>query len=322
MKMAILGAGGIAIKMANTINPLDSVEAYAVGSRDLAKAEAFAKEYGFQKAYGSYEELVKDPDIDLVYIASPHSHHYEHAKLCLNNGKHVLCEKAFTVNAQQAREITELAKSKNLLITEAIWTRYMPMRNTINEIIASGIIGEVTSLTANLGYEIDHIPRIIEPDLAGGALLDLSVYVLNFASMIFGDDVKEIKATAVMNEKGVDLTDSFTLTYPDGKMAILYTTTKSNTDREGVINGRKGYIKIDNINNYERLRVFDKEYKLIKTIEAPKQITGYEYEVLAAKRAIDEGKLECEEMPHAQTIHMMEMMDSIRKEWGMTYPFE
>ena len=322
MKMAILGAGHIAIKMANTIAALDGIEAYAVGSRDLPRARAFAQEHGFEQAYGSYEALVQDPKIDLVYIATPHSHHYEHAKLCLNNGKHVLCEKAFTVNAKQARELVALAQSKRLLLAEAIWTRYMPMRAIIDQLVASGIIGEITSLTANLGYEIDHVQRICEPALAGGALLDLSVYVLNFASMVLGDDVQEIKSTAVMNEKGVDMIDSITLLYKDGKMAVLYTTTKSNTDREGVINGRKGYIKMDNINNYERVRVFNKQHELLQTIEAPKQITGFEYQVLAAKRAWEAGEIECPEMPHAQIICMMEMMDTIRNQWGLVYPFE
>lgn len=322
MNMAILGAGGIARKMAATIHSLEGVVSYAVGARSYDKAKDFADEFGFENAYASYEELAADPDIDLIYIATPHSHHYEHAKLCLNNGKNVLCEKAFTVNARQAREVIELAKNKGLFITEAIWTRYMPMREIINEVVASGIIGEVTSISANLGYTIDHVPRIQEPGLAGGALLDLSVYVINFASMILGNNMKEINATAVMTEKGVDSQDAIVITYPDGKLAVLYTTTLSTTDREGVINGKKGYIKIDNINNYERIRIFNDNYELMKTIEAPDQISGYEYEVLAVKKALEEGRKECLEMPHKETILMMEIMDSIRAKWNLTYPCE
>ena len=135
MKMAIMGAGSIAIKMANTINGMPDVEAYAIGARDLERAQAFAQQYNFTKAYGSYEEMLKDEEIDLVYIATPHSHHYKCVKMCLEAGKHVLCEKSFTVNAAQAREILAMAEEKKLLLTEAIWTRYMPSRKMINDII-------------------------------------------------------------------------------------------------------------------------------------------------------------------------------------------
>lgn len=322
MKMAFLGAGSIAVKMANTLLGMDEITRYAVGARDLERAEAFCAKFGFQKAYGSYEALVSDPEIDLVYIATPHSHHYEHIKLCLAHNKHVLCEKAFTVNAAQAKEVIAIAEKKGLLLTEAIWTRYMPMRKTIMEIINSGVIGEITSLSCNLGYTIDHVKRIQEPALAGGALLDLSVYVLNFASMFFGDDIQRIVSMPIMTEKGVDSQEAILITYPDGKLATMYTTTMAVTDREGVINGRKGHIKIQNINNYECVRVYNERYELIQTIQAPPQISGYEYEVRAAKRAIEEGKTECEEMPHRQTILMMEVMDGIRAQWGMRYPCE
>ncbi|MEG0590959.1 MAG: Gfo/Idh/MocA family oxidoreductase [Lachnospiraceae bacterium] len=322
MKIGILGAGGIAKKMADTIYAIEGVESYAIGAREYEKAKKFADENGFTKAYGSYEALVSDPEIDLIYIATPHSHHYEHMKMCLNHKKNVLCEKAFTVNAEQAIEVIALAERKKLFLAEALWTRYMPMRQTINEVIKSGMIGEVTSIVANLGYAIDHIPRIQNSALAGGALLDLSVYVINFASMILGNDIKKICATATMTDKGVDSQDSIVITYPDGKMAMFYTTTLSSTDREGVINGRNGYIKIDNINNYEKIRVFNNEQELIQTIHAPEQITGYEYEILAAKKALEEGKTECIEMPHQETIHMMEVLDGIRAQWGMKYTCE
>lgn len=322
MKFAILGAGNIANTMAKTVCGLKEAECYAVGSRSLDKAREFAKRYGFKKAYGSYEELLSDKAVELVYIATPHSHHYEHIKLCLEYGKNVLCEKAFTVNAEQAKDVLSLARQKGLLLTEAIWTRYMPMRATISELLASGVIGEVTSLTCNLGYAIDSIPRIQEPSLAGGALLDLSVYVLNFASMFFGDDIKSIFSSAEMSDKGVDLQDSFIVNYSDGRIATMYTTTKCNTDREGVFNGRNGFIKVENINNYEAVRVYDSERKLVKTIKSPAQITGYEYEVLSAINAIKRGELECPEMPHSQTIKVMELMDSIRADWGMKFPME
>ena len=187
MKIGILGAGGIAVQMAKTVAGMKDVENYAVAARSFERAQAFAEKYGFSKAYGSYEEMLADPQVDLVYIATPHSHHYLHAKMCLEAGKNVLCEKAFTVNADQARKLFALAKEKNLLITEAIWTRYMPSRKMIDDIISSGVIGEVTAVTANLNYAISEVERIRKPELAGGALLDVGVYTINFASMVLGD---------------------------------------------------------------------------------------------------------------------------------------
>lgn len=322
MKIGILGAGGIARVMAETVNGMEEAQCYAVAARDLGRAQKFAEEFGVEKAYGSYEEMLQDPQVELVYIATPHSHHYEHVKLCLEHGKHVLCEKAFTANAAQAEEILKMAEEKGLLLTEAIWTRYMPMRKTIDEVVASGIIGKITSLSANLGYVIEQNERIHAPELAGGALLDLTVYPLNFASMVFGDDIVKVDASCVKIDTGVDGQDNVMLTYRDGKMATLYTTIHAQTDRRGMINGSLGYIEIENINNYESMKVYDLDRKVIASYEAPKQITGYEYEVRAAIRAIREGKTECEEMPHAETIKMMKLMDRIRADFGIVYPFE
>lgn len=322
MKIGILGAGGIARVMAETINGMEEAQCYAVAARDSGRAQKFAEEFGVEKAYGSYAEMLQDSQVELVYIATPHSHHYEHAKLCLEHGKHVLCEKAFTVNAAQAEEILKMAEEKGLLLTEAIWTRYMPMRKTIDEVVASGIIGKITSLSANLGYVIEQNERIHAPELAGGALLDLTVYPLNFASMIFGDDIVKVDASCVKIDTGVDGQDSVMLTYRDGRMATMYTTIHAQTDRRGMINGSLGYIEIENINNYESMKVYDLDRKVIASYEAPEQITGYEYEVRAAIRAIREGKTECEEMPHAETIRMMKLMDRIRADFGIVYPFE
>ena len=160
MKIAILGAGKIARAMATTINGMKEATNYAVASRNLDKAKGFVKEFGIEKAYGSYEEMFQDPQVELVYVATPHSHHCEHVKLCLNHGKHVLCEKSFSANKEEAIEMINLAKEKNLLLTEAIWTRYMPSRKILDDVISSGIIGEVSMLTANLGYVINDIKRL------------------------------------------------------------------------------------------------------------------------------------------------------------------
>ena len=325
MNMAILGAGGIAEIMAKTIAPLQDVESYAIGSRDIAKARAFAEKHGFQKAYGSYEEMLSDPVIDLVYIAVPHAHHHMWTIEALKAGKHVLCEKAFAVNEKQTREMIELSEKTGLLLAEAIWTRYMPSRKLITEIVERGDIGRVRTISANLGYKIDMNERMVKPELAGGCLLDLTVYTLNFASMVWGDDIRRISASCVMTDTGVDGQDTVMLEYQDDRMASLFTTMYTLTNRMGLICGTEGYIEVQNINNPEQIRVYSPDRngpELRVCIDVPAQITGYEYEVLACKKAIEEGKIECPEMPHSQTIQIMCQMDQIRKQFGIVYPGE
>lgn len=320
--IGIMGSGNIAGVMAETIKKMKNVKLYAVASRTKVKAEVFAGKYGCKKAYGSYEELAADKKVDLIYIATPHSEHFENARLCILNGKPVLCEKAFTANAVQAEELIRLAREKGVFIAEAMWTRYMPMLTTILEVLGSGIIGELKTLTANLGYVIDNVPRLCEPSLAGGALLDVGVYTLNFASMIFGNNIASIESACTYTETGVDEQNSITIRYLDGKMAVLNSSMVSLSDRKGVIYGTKGYAVIDNINNYESITVYDIHYKQLASYKRPKQISGYEYEVEACLKALDAGELECIQMPHSESIRMMKIMDEIRKQWGIVYPFE
>ena len=326
MKTGILGAGNIASTMAHTIHLLrenghPELELYAVGARDLSRAQAFAQANGVQKAFGSYEDLVSDPDLELVYIATPHSHHYRHIKLCADHGKHILCEKSFTVSARQAADAIRYARSKGVLVTEAIWTRYQPMRRMIQETLASGLIGEPRLLTANLGYFITGNHRIVVPELAGGALLDVGVYTLNFAEMVFGRP-DALHALCTKNENGVDLTDSITLTWQDGRVANLTAAANAVSDRYGVIYGTEGYMMVENINNPQGLRVYDADNHLIRSLTCPAQLTGYEYEVLETVECIQNGLLECPSMPHAETIHMMEQMDHLRAQMGIRYPCE
>ena len=326
MKTAILGAGNIAKSMAAALRGLqergENVEPYAVGARELSRAEAFAREQGFEKAYGSYEALVSDPEIDLVYVATPHSMHFEHTRLALEHGKNVLCEKAFTMNAGQAEEVIALAEKKGLLLAEAIWPRYMPSRQMILDLIDSGVIGTVTSLSANLGYPLTHVERLVRPELCGGALLDLGVYPLNFACMAFPGEIRDVASACVKWETGVDAQNSFTLTFEDGRMAVLYSSMLVQSDRLGVINGDKGYMEVQNINNPEEIRIFDLQRNCIRTIPVPEQINGYEYEVLACREALEKGWTECPQMPHAETLRMMNVMDGLRKSWGVIYPVE
>lgn len=321
-KIGFIGTGGIATKMANTINGMENAECYAVGSRSLDKAQSFANEHGFSKAYGSYKELANDCDVDLIYIATPHSLHFDNAKMCILKGKPVLCEKSFTVNAKQAEELLALAKEKKVFITEAIWTRYMPFSKQIKDLVDSGIIGRPYILTANLGYNIKHIERIISPNLAGGALLDVGVYPLNFAAMIFGKNIEKTVSTCLKTETGVDEHNNITLFFPDEKMAVLYSTMSVITDRQGVISGDKGHIIVENINNPQYAKVLDNNYNIIAEYHAPRQITGYEYQIQASIEALENGWIESPYMPHEETIRIMKQMDALREEWGIKYPFE
>ncbi|MCI8925577.1 MAG: Gfo/Idh/MocA family oxidoreductase [Lachnospiraceae bacterium] len=320
--VGIMGTGNIAAVMAETLNRMKGVKLYAVASREKVKADVFAGKHGVKKAYGSYEELVKDNKVELIYIATPHSEHYENARLCLENNKPVLCEKSFTANAAQAEELFKLAREKHVFITEAIWTRYMPMLKTIREVIGSGVIGDPKTLTANLGYVIDKVERILSPALAGGALLDVGVYPINFAMMIFGNDIEKVRSSCTYTDTGVDRQNTVTLQYGDGKYAVLNSSMESLSDRKGIIYGTKGFAIVENINNFESITVYDASYKKAAEYKRPKQISGYEYEVEASIRAIRAGKIQCEEMPHEEILRVMKLMDSLRKEWGIVYPFE
>lgn len=322
LNLGIMGAGGIAGTMASTVSKMAEVHCYAVASRTLEKAKAFGEKYGVEKCFGSYEEMLADENVDLVYVASPHSEHYENMKLCIKYRKPILCEKAFTANAAQAEEIFNLAKEAGVFVAEAMWIRYMPMYRTIKEVLDSGIIGEVRMVNANLGYHIDHVERLVNPALAGGALLDLGVYTIHFASMILGTEIEKIDSSCDLTDTGVDKQESITIHYKNGSMAVLNASMCLMSDRIGGIFGTKGYAVVENINNFETLSVYNAQYQKVAYYEAPAQITGYEYEVEACAKALEKGLLECPEMPQAETLRIMKIMDGLRKEWGVTYPFE
>jgi len=322
MKVGVIGTGNIVKTVAPTVQKMDGMECYAIASRTLDKAVQAAIEFGFARAYGSYEELVCDPEVELIYVATPHSRHFEDMKLCITHGKPVLCEKAFTMNAKQAKEIKELSEKHGVFVAEAIWPRYMPSRQLIQETVDSGIIGKVTTLTANLSYVIDHVPRIQLPELAGGALLDIGVYGINFALMHFGKEIERIDSSVQMTETGVDAMETITMYFKGGRMAVLTHSIYSRSDRKGIFHGDKGYIVVENLNNPQLISVYDLNDNLIKQIEVPKQISGYEYEFAEAAECIRNGKIESDKMPLSESIDMMELMDTLRHRWGVVYPQE
>ena len=320
--VGIMGSGNIAGIMAGTINKMKNVRVYAVASRQQVHADVFAGKYGCKKAYGSYADLAADKKVDLIYVATPHSEHYENVKMCLEAGKPVLCEKAFTLNAAQAEELVRIAAEHKVFLAEAMWTRYMPMLTTIREVIGSGIIGEPKTLTANLGYVISSKERLTNLALGGGALLDVGVYTINFALMIFGHNISKIHSCCTFTETGVDEQNAICLQYYDGKVANLNSSMVSLSDRQGIIYGTKGFAVVENINNFESIAVYDKQYKKVASYKCPKQISGYEYEVAACIEAIKCGQIECAQMPHSETLRVMRIMDEIRSQWGMKYPCE
>ena len=323
LKVGIMGTGRIAEKLAKTFYILPEVQLVAVGARDLRRAQDFAMRHGIGQAYSSYEELAEDPDVELIYIATPHSCHLEQMMLCLHSGKHVLCEKTFTCTAKEAEQVIAEAKKRNLFVAEAMWTRYMPMAKQLVSIRENCPVGEIMGLTANLAYPVyGEKERLRLLELGGGALLDIGVYPLTFAFIMLGDNIEEVYSHAVLSDTGVDTQNAVILQYAGGKTAVLTSSALAHSDRRGVIFCRDGYIEVENINNFESISVFDNNHHLLQRVDRPKQQTGYEYEVLAAARAIAQGALECEEMPVGDTLKMMRLLDQIRHQWNSWFPWE
>ena len=322
MRVGIIGAGWIAEKAAITLNGLKECECYAIASRSQEKAEAFAKKWGMPKAYGSYAELIADDDVDLIYVATPHSHHYDVTKEALMADKPCLVEKAFMANHRQAKEIIDLAHERKVFLAEAIWTRYQPALKMVNDLISSGRIGTPRLLTATLGYSMGDKPRIMRADLCGGALLDLGVYCLNFARMFCPADIVSMEGQCVKSATGMDLTNAMTLILADGMLCNLQSSASCVGDNIGVIAGTDGNLIIDNVNNPQKITVNTHDREFVEDIHVPQQITGYEYQFLACRQALIDGLLEPREMPHEETLYIMQLMDTLRQKWGVHYPMD
>jgi predicted dehydrogenase len=322
LRIGIIGAGWIAEKAAITLNGLTECECYAIASRSLEKAEAFANQWNVTRAYGSYAELLADPNVDLVYVATPHSHHYDVTRQALLADKPCLVEKAFMANYRQSKEIVDLAHERKIFLAEAIWTRYQPVVKIVRDLINSGRIGTPRLVTATLGYSMGEKLRIMQPDLCGGALLDLGVYALNFVRMFFPTDIISMEGTCIKSKTGMDLTNAMTLVLSDGMLCNLQSSAACVGDNIGVIAGTDGNLIIDNINNPQKITVNTHDREFVEDIHVPKQITGYEYQFLACRQALIDGLLEPREMPHQETLYIMELMDGFRQKWGVRYPMD
>ena len=321
-KWGILGPGGIARAFAKDLQLLEGHEVAAVGSRTLSNAQEFAKTFG-GTAYGSYEELVADPTVDAIYVATPHPSHKENVITALNAGKPVLCEKPFAVNAHEAREMVAAAEKNGVALMEAMWARFLPHYADVREIIASGVLGQILTVQADHGQRLAdrNIPRLVEPSLAGGALLDLGIYPVSFAHMILGNPAK-ITASAVLTEKGVDAQTSMIFDYADGAQAILTTTMIEQTPCRAVVAGVNGWLEIDRtFYNPTSMRVvlFDGS-----VTQYPHTYTGHglREQAEAFKKLVQSRQTQSEILTWKDTVDIMGTLDAVRSQIGLRYPFE
>lgn len=311
---AVLGPGNIAEVVVGAIRNAVDFQYYAVASRSLERAESFKNLHGFVKAYGSYEALYQDDKIDLVYIATPHAFHYEQMKQCIIHGKHVICEKPFTINAGQAEEIFDLANKYDVLVTEALMTAFMPSQKLIKELL-SNEIGTPISYKGVFGANLIHVERLVKKSLGGGALLDIGIYPLFFAVSMFGKDF-EIKNIQITSYHDVDATTSFELHYSNGLIASIFTTITENIGCYGEVYGTEGKLYVEDITRPSKIMIYDKKGKIKSKIDPVRTTTGYEYEFQSVQDALLNNRRECPERPHEETLFLMRTMDRILKEMG------
>jgi predicted dehydrogenase len=318
----ILGPGGIARAFAKDLGFIQGHTIAAVGSRSLENAQKFAETFG-GTAYGSYEELVADPTVDAIYVATPHPAHHDNVILALNAGKPVLCEKPFAVNAKEAQAMVDAAARNSVALMEAMWARFLPHYAKVREIVDSGVLGPILSIHADHGQRLadQGIARLIEPDLAGGALLDLGIYPVSFVHMILGNPA-HITSKAVMTEKGVDAQTSMIFSYDGGAQAVLTTTMIEQTPCRAVVAGLKGWLEIDRtFYNPAAMRVVLNDGTVT---EYPNTYTGHGLREQAEtfKQLVRSGKLESDILTWADTVDIMKSLDAVREQIGLKYPFE
>lgn len=321
-KWGILGPGGIAKAFAEDLKKLEGHSIAAVGSRTLSNAQSFANTFG-GTAYGSYEELVADSSIDAIYVATPHPAHKENVILALNAGKPVLCEKPFSVNAVEAQLMVDAAAKNGVALMEAMWARFLPHYAKVREIIASGVLGKIHTIQADHGQRLadQNIARLVEPELAGGALLDLGIYPVSFAHMILGNPTK-ITSSAVLTDKGVDAQTSMIFNYADGAQAILNTTMIEQTPCRALVAGLNGWLEIDRtFYNPASMRVVLYDGTVT---EYPSSYVGHglREQAEAFKHLVNSGQQQTQILNWQDTVDIMKTLDQVRSQIGLKYPFE
>jgi dihydrodiol dehydrogenase / D-xylose 1-dehydrogenase (NADP) len=323
-RWGILGTGNIAKQFARGLAALEDAELVAVGSRTQESADRFGDEFNAQRRYATYEALVSDPDVEAIYISTPHPYHYHNAMLCLDAGKAVLCEKPFAINASEAEQVIAKAREKRLFMMEAMWTRFIPAMVRVRQIVKSGMIGGLRMLTADFGFRTGFNPqhRLFNPDLGGGALLDVGIYPISLASILFGMQPTHISSSAHLGETGVDEQSAYLFSYPNGQIAQLSSATRTQTPQEAYLLGTEGWIKIHSPWWIPRTFTLALAGKEPEVIDMPYAGNGYNYEASAVAACVREGALESDIMPLDETLALMRTLDAIRAQWGLVYPME
>ena len=322
-KWGIIGPGRIAKKFASAVWKIPGASIYAVASRSGNDPEQLKKTFHAEKYYSSYEELAADAEVDAIYIATPHRFHYENAKLCLEAKKAILCEKSFTVNANQADYLINLSLSKHIFLMEALWTRFLPIYGQVRQWMDAGVIGDIRLVTSTLGFVAvrDLEDRLLNIELAGGTVLDLGVYNTALTQWVFQKPPREIIAVGQIGETGIDETVSATLFYENGAAAQFTCTFQACPLNQFIITGTKGIIIIHSIFN-DAIQATLITGKKSKTVEKRYEINGFEYQIKASMLAIREDAIDCPQMTQKDTLANMRTMDTIRQQIGLRYPFE
>ena len=326
MKWGILATGKKTKKFASTINQMsnENEQLAAVGSRHIDSAKAFAREHDIPRYYDSYEALVNDPDVEAVYVATPNSLHYENCRLCLEHGKHVLCEKPFTINEKQAQELYRLAKDKHLFIMEGLWIWFLPLYNRLRNILLQGTIGEIKHISCQYGFVATGArkERKFNSALGGGALLDIGIYNLGFLRIVTGCDPQNVETAKVhINENGTDDYSCLKLTYNDGCIAESVQTIGEELKRNARIEGTKGSIFLPDFQHAKTL-ILEVDGKGPETIEYPVDINGFEYEIREAGRCIASGNSASAIYTPEDSIALTRLMYDIRMSWNMIFDGE
>ncbi|MBI1256802.1 MAG: gfo/Idh/MocA family oxidoreductase [Chloroflexi bacterium] len=323
IRWGILGTGNIAHKFAGGLTVVDDAELVAVGSRTQAGADKFGDEFGVPRRHASYEALANDSDIDAVYVSTPHPFHKDNTILCLKAGKAVICEKPFALNEREAQEMIDVATAKGVFVMEAMWTRFTPAMVKLRELLAQNVIGEVRMVSADFGFRTEMNPqgRLFDLALGGGALLDVGIYPLSFASMVLGTPSKVVSAVA-MAPTGADEQNAVLFQYPAGQIAILSSASLTSTPNEARIMGTNGSIYIPSRFWMPQSFTVSVNGQADQVYELPFTGNGYNYEAIEVGRCLRSGALESPTMTHAETLSLMRIMDGIRAEWKLVYPTE
>jgi predicted dehydrogenase len=323
LRWGILGTGGIAHLFTSDLK-LEGFNVTAVGSRNQATADEFAAAHGIARAHASYEALVADPEVDVVYVSTPHPFHAENATLALEAGKHVLVEKPFTINAAEAQAVVDLAAERGLVVLEAMWTRWLPHMVRIRELIASGVLGEVRTVLADHNQKLSADPnhRLQAPALGGGALLDLGIYPVSFAWDVFGAPAS-VTAISSPTLTGVDRQTAILLGYPDGQQAVLHTALDTRGPNQAAVIGTEGRIEIDSVwYNPTSFTVYDATDTVIERYESSVQGRGMQFQASALEAIVATGKLVGTELTPEETVAIVGTLDEIRRQIGLRYPNE